>query len=277
MTATSPIGESILRVLELREAAEKVAEARRCAALLANGIPECLLEGLRRACDRPGRPDRPALAAPNQVPRRRLGSLAGRAALLHALAHIEFNAINLAFDLVARFAEEVRGAGLPLAEFVTEWIQIGVEEAKHFSCLSGRLQAYSMAYGDLAAHGGLWDAAASTSDLLAARLAIVHLVLEARGLDVTPDLAAGLRRHGDPESAVVVETILADEIGHVATARRWFDRVASVSGAEPAVLFRNLVETRFRGALRPPFNSKARSAAGLSADFYEWDRQETSP
>ena len=196
------------------------------------------------------------------------GSASG-VALLHALAHIEFNAIDLAFDLALRFAGAIAGAGLPAADLVRDCISIGAEEAKHFNLLCNRLQAYSLAYGDLPAHDGLWASAAQTADCPAARLAICHLILEARGLDATPGLAEGLRRHGDPDSAAAVDAILHDEVGHVAAAVAWFQRIAGVRGADPAALFHTLKAERFHGRQRPPFNRAARDASGLPPGFYE--------
>ena len=146
------------------------------------------------------------------MPRRRTGGVRGRIALLHALAHIELNAIDLAWDMVARF-----GAGRSWA-FIDDWIKVAAEEAKHHALLASRLADYGASYGDLPAHDGLWEAAEMTSHDLLARLAVVPLVLEARGLDVTPAMMAALERVGDAESAAVVGTILTEEITHVATA-----------------------------------------------------------
>jgi uncharacterized ferritin-like protein (DUF455 family) len=214
---------------------------------------------------RPARPDRPPLLPPKAMPRRRnFGSLAGRTALLHALAHIELNAIDLAWDVVSRF----RGAGLP-REFFDDWVGVAAEEATHFGLLTARLADLGAAYGDLPAHDGLWEAAEATADDLIARLAVVPLVLEARGLDVTPQMALRLERAGDEESAEILHHILADEIGHVAVGFRWFAHLCRARGLDPESAFRDAVRRSFRGELKPPFNRAARTAAGFPAQYYE--------
>jgi len=215
--------------------------------------------------DRPARPARPPLVPPGQVKRRKIGSHpAGRIALLHALAHIELNAIDLACDLLARFASE----DFP-ETFFADWCRVAREEGYHFSLLAERLKALGAAYGDLPAHDSLWQAAEVTADDLLARLAIVPLVLEARGLDVTPAMIAKLEAAGDGESAQVLKIIYRDEIGHVAIGRRWFDWLARARGVEPKGAWQDLVRQRFKGGLKPPFNAAARSEAGLPSDYYE--------
>jgi uncharacterized ferritin-like protein (DUF455 family) len=199
------------------------------------------------------------------MPRRRSGgSLAHRIALLHAIAHIELNAIDLAWDLIARFA----GDDLPHA-FFDDWIAVALEEAKHHTLVAARLGALGAAYGDLPAHDGLWEAAQATAHDLLARLAVVPLVLEARGLDVTPGMIERLRHFGDDESAAVLQVIHDDEIGHVATGRRWFEWLCRRRAEAPAATYQALVRRYFKGALKPPFNRAARDAAQLPADFYE--------
>jgi uncharacterized ferritin-like protein (DUF455 family) len=185
-------------------------------------------------------------------------------ALLHALAHIELNAIDLGWDIVSRFA----GEGLP-REFFGDWVRVAVEEAGHFELLARRLADCGAPYGDLPAHDGLWEAAMATADDLLARLAIVPLVLEARGLDVTPAMAAQLDRVGDPESGVILRRIYTDEIGHVAVGRRWFDYLCAARGLDPAAVFAAHVRRCFKGDLKPPFNHAARAAAGMPRRYYE--------
>ena len=258
---TDTLGSVAVAVLRCGEAADKAMRSREAAAAWRAGK-------LRPACDvpppaRPARPPRPELRDPSCMPKRgRGGSLSNRVALLHALAHIELNAIDLAWDLVARF-----GAGMP-RDFLDDWVGVGDDEARHFLLLRERLSALGAAYGDLPAHDGLWQAAAKTAHDLAARLAIVPLVLEARGLDVTPSMIARLERAGDPESAAVLETIHADEITHVARGKRWFDWLCKRAGCDPAPCFQSLVRRHFGASLKPPFNDAARRAAGLDAAFY---------
>ncbi len=204
------------------------------------------------------------LRPPKEMPKRRaFGSPAGRIALLHALAHIELNAIDLAWDIVVRFS----GERLP-REFCDDWAGVAAEEAQHFELLSARLADFGAAYGDLPAHDGLWEAAAATADDVLARLAVVPLVLEARGLDVTPQMAARLDRAGDAQSAAILRHIYRDEIGHVAVGVRWFERLCHEHGLIPEAVFRDGVRRCFKGQLKPPFNHEARAAAGFSARYY---------
>lgn len=213
---------------------------------------------------RPGRPERPLLLAPREMPKRRSGRTPeGRVALLHALAHIELNAIDLAYDILARFA----GPDLPRG-FYDDWVRVADEEAKHFLMLSGRLAEFGAAYGDLPAHDGLWQAAETTAHDLLARLAVVPLVLEARGLDVTPAMIERLDGFGDRESADVLRVIYRDEIGHVAIGKRWFDWLCADRELEPRKTWRDLVRRHFKGAIKPPFNDDARAAAGFDIADY---------
>jgi uncharacterized ferritin-like protein (DUF455 family) len=218
--------------------------------------------------DRPARPARPVLLPPRDVPRRRITrGTGGRVALLHALAHIELNAIDLAWDIVARFAP---GTDLPRA-FCDDWVAVAADEARHFTLLRARLEALGAAYGDLPAHDGLWEAAADTAHDLLARLAIVPLVLEARGLDVTPAMIDKLRAAEDDTSAGILQVIYDDEIGHVAAGKRWFDWLCGARGLDPVASWRALVARHFKGQLKPPFNRAGRDAAGLPETFYGSD------
>jgi uncharacterized ferritin-like protein (DUF455 family) len=211
----------------------------------------------------PARPDRPELLPPSRMPRRRRGgSERGRVALLHALAHIEFAAIDLAFDLIGRF-----GGQFP-RRFVDDWLEVGAQEAMHFVLLDRRLRALGIRYGDLPAHAGLWEAAAATSHDALARLAVVPMVLEARGLDVTPATIANLEAAGDRRSATILRRILDDEINHVAVGTRWFRFQAQISGFDPVSRWRWLIRNNYPGSLKPPFNDSARERAGLSREFY---------
>lgn len=211
----------------------------------------------------PARPARPPLLPPKAMPKRRSGGArASRIALLHALAHIELNAIDLAWDLIARF-----GPDRP-REFHDDWVGVAEQEAGHFALLAARLEAFDARYGDLPAHDGLWQAAEATADDLLARLAVVPLVLEARGLDVVPTMIASLERAEDRASAEVLQIIYRDEIGHVGLGRLWFERICAERGCDPEGSYHELVRRRFKGKLKPPFNDAARSAAGLPASFY---------
>jgi uncharacterized ferritin-like protein (DUF455 family) len=204
-----------------------------------------------------GRPERPRLVAPRELPRRSLASVEGRAALIHAVAHIEFNAINLAWDAVARFR------GLP-PDYYRDWVGVAVDEARHFTLLSARLGELGCAYGDFAAHDGLWDMAVRTSRSCLERMALVPRVLEARGLDVTPGMIARLRSARDDATADILETILREEVAHVAAGSRWFAWCCAEARVDPAATFETLIARHLRGALRGPFNTEARLRAGFS-------------
>ena len=204
-----------------------------------------------------GRPARPALVAPSSLPRRGLGSVQGRIALLHAVAHIEFNAINLALDAVARFS------GMP-AEFYRDWLSVAHDEARHFRLLSRRLDQLGAAYGDLPAHNGLWEMAEKTAHDPLVRMALVPRVLEARGLDVTPRMIEKLRQAGDEDSVACLEIILEEEVRHVAIGSRWFRHLCEVRGQEPEATFHSLLAEYFADGLPGPFNHPARREAGFS-------------
>ena len=204
----------------------------------------------------PGRPTRPSLIAPREVPQRGLGTAEGRAALIHALAHIEFNAINLALDVVWRFA------AMP-ANFYREWMQVAREEALHFSLLQAHLKTLGFDYGDFPAHNGLWEMAEKTKGDLLARLALVPRTLEARGLDVSPAIRQKLASVGDHEGAAILEVILRDEIGHVAVGNRWYRAVCAERGVDPLTTFATMAARHNAPKQRGPFNVNARLAAGF--------------
>ena len=213
--------------------------------------------------DRPARPDRPELLAPSRMPKRgKAGSARARFALLHALAHIELNAIDLAVDIVGRF-----GAAMPAA-FTDDWLQVAAEEAGHFTLLSNLLAEMGGSYGDLPAHDGLWESARATAHSLSARLAVVPQILEARGLDVTPAMIARFDAAEDRAAASVLRRILDDEIRHVETGNRWFRSLHHESDSETIASFHGLVRAHFRGVVKPPFNDSARLQAGLTPDWY---------
>jgi uncharacterized ferritin-like protein (DUF455 family) len=211
--------------------------------------------------DRPGRPEKPELVPPKNMEKRSLHTLKGRIALLHAIAHIELNAVDLALDIVARFA-----TGPVPNSFFDGWMQVAFEEAKHFRMVRARLRELGADYGDLPAHDGLWQAAHATRTDLTARLAVVPLILEARGLDVTPALQAKMRETGDLESAAILDVIYNDEKGAVGA--KWFRFLCAREKRDPARTFQELVRANFRGSLKAPFNDIARAEAGLTPSFY---------
>lgn len=213
--------------------------------------------------ERPGRPSKPELLPPRAMPRRSAHGLENRIALLHALAHIELNAIDMSWDLIGRFAHHP----MPRAYF-DDWVRVGSEEAKHFKLLCERLGELGAAYGDLPAHDGLWQSAQATGGSLIARMAVVPLVLEARGLDVSPSIIASLEAAGDTASAAILHIIYRDEKHHVAFGAKWFRYLCEQQGLAPEPTFHELVRKHFRGPVKPPFNDKARAEAGLTPGFY---------
>ena len=256
------LSQAAVAVLETANAAAKGRGAQGMAEAWRTG--EIREIGRARPPSRPARPTRPDLRRPGDMPRRWRGrGPKGRIALLHAIAHIELNAIDLACDIVARFAED----DLPRA-FFGDWTIVAGEEALHFTLVCERLGAMGAAYGDLPAHDGLWEAAEATADDVLARLAVVPLVLEARGLDVTPPMITRLDEAGDGDSARVLGRIYEDEIGHVAHGRRWFDYVCARRGLDPTTAYHAAVRVHFKGTLKPPFNESARARAGLGTAFY---------
>ncbi|MDP2006561.1 MAG: ferritin-like domain-containing protein [Rubrivivax sp.] len=205
----------------------------------------------------PGRTERPPLVAPADVPRRSPFTPEGRAALLHAVAHIELNAINLALDAVWRFAD------MP-ADYYRDWLRVAAEEALHFTLLSEHLATLGCSYGDLAAHDGLWTMTERTAGDLTARMALVPRTLEARGLDATPPMQDKLKRAGDHRAVAILDVILHDEIGHVAVGNRWYRWLCERDGLDPLAHYAVLAERHGAPRLRGPFNLAARSAAGFT-------------
>lgn len=243
-----------LRLLQAISPADKAAQVRG-------------LDGARCALDPsasftttvslPGRPGHPMLVHPAQLKTRAVGTLQGRAGLIHALTHIEANAINLALDIIWRFA------GMP-ADFYRDWWRVAQEEALHFELLNAHLKQLGFAYGDFPAHDGLWDMAERTRDDLLARLALVPRTLEARGLDATPAVRNRLVSVGDLDAARILDTILCDEIGHVAIGNRWYRYLCDARGLDPVTTYATLAERHQAPILRGPFNLIARRAAGFT-------------
>jgi uncharacterized ferritin-like protein (DUF455 family) len=210
----------------------------------------------------PGRPPRPELVPPLAVKHRSMRTIEGRAALIHALAHIEFNAINLALDAIWRFS------GMP-CEYYADWLKVAAEEALHFSLLSAHLRAQGFSYGDFTAHNSLWDMAEKTQDDILARIALVPRTLEARGLDASPPVRAKLAQAGDEAAAAILDIILRDEIGHVAIGNRWYGWLCQQRGLDPLATYAALAAQYKAPPLRGPFNLDARRAAGFSESELE--------
>lgn len=250
------IFSQIGRALALSDPADKCSAAE---ALYANTSPDFRdWHAPVTPIGEPGRPQRPRLVSPTSVPRRRLGSEEGRAALIHAIAHIEFNAINLALDAAYRFRH------MP-ERFTLEWLSVAADEARHFRLLDGRLRDLGFRYGDFPAHDGLWEMARKTAHSCLARMALVPRVLEARGLDVTPAMIRRLRHAGDGATVSILEIILAEEVRHVAIGSEWFRQCCRHEGVEPLPTFLHLLGTYF-GRPRAPFNVDARLLAGFTPE-----------
>jgi uncharacterized ferritin-like protein (DUF455 family) len=255
------VGEVALAVLATTDPIEKAFAARAARRAWQQGRLAHRFDAVLP--DSPPRPARPELLPPGRMPKRgRAGSERSRIALLHAFAHIEYAAIDLAFDCAARF-----GAGLPRG-FIDDWFGVGADEALHFVLLDRRLRDLGTRYGDLPAHEGLWEAAEKTRGDLAARLAVVPMALEARGLDVTPMTVARFEAVGDPRSARILNRIYSDEIRHVRTGTIWFESVCRAAGDEPANRWKSLISRDFAGIVKPPFNDSARAQAGLTLEYY---------
>ncbi|MEL6977457.1 MAG: ferritin-like domain-containing protein [Pseudomonadota bacterium] len=248
------------RVLREPDAAAKAAISRRLAAAWTRGA---LPIGNAAPPDAPARPEKPALIDPRDTPKRGPGTLEGRVALIHAIAHIELNAIDLHWDVIARFAQEEMPRG-----FFDDWATAADQEAKHFQLLSARLAAFDSHYGALPAHAGLWRSAEATMHDLPARLAVVPMVLEARGLDVTPGMIALFEKAGDAETVAALRVIYAEEVAHVAYGAKWFNYLCGRAALDPKPAFHDLVRRHFGAKLKPPFNEEKRAEAGLPPDFY---------
>ncbi|MBT8120200.1 MAG: ferritin-like domain-containing protein [Gammaproteobacteria bacterium] len=205
----------------------------------------------------PGRPEKPELVDARDVPRRNFASLKGRLTLVHAIAHIEFNAINLALDAVYRFQDMPK-------QYYTDWLKVAAEEAKHFTMLSDYLESHAMSYGDLAAHNGLWEMAVKTDFDVLVRMALVPRVLEARGLDVTPGMIKKLQSTGDERLIGILQVIFDEEIGHVKIGTHWYKTLCSQRNLAPEKTFLRLIEKYMQGAKFGPFETEARIEAGFS-------------
>lgn len=263
--------ECALAVLGTANAHEKAEKTRQFATLWRGGdINE--LGKIKEIPERPARPDKPELLMPRDMPKRKKGnSDKNKIALLHALSHIELNAIDLSWDIIARFAHYYQVAdefSLPL-EFYEDWLKVADDEAKHFLMLSDRLADLNAKYGDLPAHDGLWESAEKTAHDFAARLAIVPMVLEARGLDVTPHMIELMLSQGDNKTADMLKIIHDDEITHVQAGTIWFKKWCDYHNLDQENHFQELVRTYFNALLKKPFNHPSREEAGMIRDWYE--------
>jgi uncharacterized ferritin-like protein (DUF455 family) len=264
----SPLIDAVSVMKELRDAAleclceRDVVRKTDCVSGLrsawnAGGVSLDPQRSIDATMDIPGRPDRPLLVPPLEVKQRSMRTMEGRAALVHALAHIEFNAINLALDAIWRFP------GMP-PEYYTDWLNVAAEEAFHFSLLSAHLQTLGFCYGDFPGHGSLWEMAEKTRGDVLARIALVPRTLEARGLDASPAVRAKLAQAGDARAAEILDIILRDEIGHVAVGNRWYNWLCQVRGLDPVATYAMLAQHFKAPLLRGPFNLDARRAAGFT-------------
>ncbi|MFN4101380.1 MAG: ferritin-like domain-containing protein [Pararhodobacter sp.] len=260
-------------VLPTPDGREKTGLSKRCAeawfAARAAGTP--MPVGQASPPDDPARPMQPELLNPRDMPRRRPGSPGGRIALLHAVAHIELNAVDLHWDIIARFTETKMPPG-----FYDDWVRAAAEESKHFNLVCDVLESLGSHYGALPAHASMWRAAADTKDDFLGRLAVVPMVLEARGLDVTPGMIEIFRKAGVVNAVEALETIYAEEVGHVAYGSKWFHFLCGRADTDPKDAFHELVRRYFHGALKPPFNDEKRAEAGIPPDFY-WPLAEEHP
>lgn len=219
--------------------------------------------GTAQPPDYPARPSKPELLAPRDVPSRKPGTPEGRLAMLHAIAHIELNAVDLHWDMIARFSH----VEFPMG-FYDDWVQAADDESKHFNLIEDCLKERGSHYGALPAHAGMWASAVDTADDLMGRLAVVPMVLEARGLDVTPGMIAIFKQAKDKSAVKALDVIYAEEVSHVAFGSRWFHFLCGRENLDPTPTFHRLVRQYFHGQLRPPFNDEKRSEAGVAPDFY---------
>ena len=219
--------------------------------------------GSAPAPDHPARPKAPRLCAPKDVAKRKPGSPDGRIALLHAVAHIELNAVDLHWDIIVRFSKTRLPTG-----FFDDWVQAASEESKHFNLICDCLENLGSFYGALSAHAGMWRAAQDTKTDLLGRLAVVPMVLEARGLDVTPNMIEIFKQAKETQAVVALELIYSEEVTHVAYGSKWFNFLCGRDDKDPKQVFHALVRKYFKGNLKPPFNAEKRADAGIPPDFY---------
>ena len=260
-----PLAEMAIDVLNTADGRAKTTLSRAYAAQwkAARDAGETPEIGQATPPDTPARPDKPALLNPRDVPRRKPGSPQGRIALLHAVAHIELNAVDLHWDIIARFTDTPMPIG-----FFDDWVKAADEESKHFNLLCDCLEAHRSHYGALDAHAGMWRAASDTATDFMGRLAVVPMVLEARGLDVTPGMIKIFQQAKDTQAIEALNVIYAEEVHHVAYGSKWFHFLCGRHDLDPTGVFHDLVRTYFHANLKPPFNEEKRAEAGIPPDFY---------
>ena len=259
------LAQMAVDVLNTADGRAKTALSRAHAArwFAARAAGEVIPVGHAAPPDFPARPDQPELLSPRDVPRRKPGSPAGRIAMLHAVAHIELNAVDLHWDLIARFTHVEMPPG-----FYDDWVKAADEESKHFNLVSDCLETMGSYYGALPAHAGMWRAAEDTAQDLMGRLAVVPMVLEARGLDVTPGMIDIFKQAKMTDAVAALEIIYGEEVAHVAYGSKWFHFLCGRDGLDPKPLFHDLVRRYFHATLKPPFNEEKRAEAGIPPDFY---------
>lgn len=259
------LAERAVEVLTTADGRAKTALSHRHAAAwrAARAAGEPMPVGRALPPQRPARPAKPDLLDPREVPRRRPNTATGRIALLHAVAHIELNAVDLHWDIIARFADQP----MPLG-FYDDWVQAADDESKHFNLMCDCLEALGSHYGAMPAHAFMWQAAEDTAGDFLGRLAVVPMVLEARGLDVTPGMITLFEKAGEVAAVAALQTIYAEEVAHVAYGSKWFNWLCGRAGDDPKEVFHTLVRQYFHGSLKPPFNAEKRAEAGLPPDFY---------
>ena len=224
------------------------------------------------ACpDIPSKPNKPELLPPRSMPKRKIGTESGKIALIHSVAHIEFNAIDLHWDIIARFGH----MKFPIS-FYDDWVSAARDETKHFELLSRLLIDRESYYGALPAHDSMWDAAKITNNDILGRLAVVPMVLEARGLDVTPNMIKLFERSGEKKAVEYLNIIYSEEVSHVSYGSKWFNFLCGRNNLDTKLTFHKLVRKYFHTTLKPPFNEEKRADSGLPPDFY-WPLTENKP
>lgn len=260
-----PLAEMAVAVLNTADGREKTALSHRYASEWRAARSDGSHPPIGQATPplQPARPARPELLSPRDVPQRKPGTPEGRIALMHAVAHIELNAVDLHWDIIARFTD----VKMPIG-FYDDWVKAADEESKHFNLMCDCLEAVGSHYGALPAHAGMWRAAEDTVDDFMGRLAVVPMVLEARGLDVTPGMIKIFKQAKADQAVAALEVIYAEEVHHVSYGSKWFHFLCGRDALDPTPKFHALVRQYFHGQLKPPFNEEKRAMAGIPPDFY---------